>query len=606
MKMISMTSAAYIAAVLILSVALFPLASAAQQAAASGPAASQAEKKAAPAGSLADIHKGMGTACKGCHGDSLKVDDNETIVNGQCVSCHGNLEAVGKKSTAHINSHKSHLGQISCTVCHHGHTASRAYCLNCHAFDLPIPGGSATAMTKKKSAKATVDKEKTDIVIIGAGAAGYTAAITAHDAGAKVILLEKQSITGGNSLLAAGGMNAANTKVQASKGVKDSAEIMYQDTMKGGKNVSDPELVKILAERSSDSVDWLTSMGADVSDLGRLAGASVNRAHRPTGGSAVGANLINALRKNAADRKLDVRVNSTVLNVLRDSVTGRATGVQVEGKHRGLYVIEAKAVVIASGGFSANASMVESYHPEYKGMTTSNQPGATGDGMKFGEAAGGKLVDMKEIQIHPTVAAGSRILITEAVRGNGAILINKEGKRFVNELTTRDAASAAILKQPGGTAYLLFDNGIRKSLKQIEGYFHLSLVKEGATLKDLAAATGIDSSNLEATVAAYNSAFDSKNDAEFKRPDMPRPLRTSPFYTIAVQPGIHYTMGGLKINGRTEMIGIDGKPIPGLYAAGEVTGGVHGANRLGGNSISETITFGRIAGAEAAKTALKK
>ncbi len=269
-------------------------------------------------------------------------------------------------------------------------------------------------------------------------------------------------------------------------------------------------------------------------------------------------------------------------------------------------MIQAKAVIIASGGFSANAVMVESYRPEYKGMTTSNQPGATGDGMRFGEKAGGKLIGMKDIQIHPTVAYGSRILITEAVRGNGAILVNKEGKRFVNELTTRDAASAAILQQKGKMAYLIIDENIRKSLRQIEGYFHLELIKEGATLKDLAIAIGVPPDVLETTVTSYNKAVETKNDVEFKRADMPRFIKTPKFYAIGVQPGIHYTMGGLEIDEQTRVIDKNGKPIPGLYAAGEVTGGVHGANRLGGNSISETITFGRIAGATTANAVLKK
>jgi fumarate reductase flavoprotein subunit len=570
--------------------------------------AQQAQKTPASGktGNLAETHKGKEVSCKACHGETLKVDDNETSVNSQCILCHGSPGEIAKKSKGHnINPHKSHLGETDCTVCHRGHVSSKAYCLNCHAFNMPIPGSDAKMQTKKDKVKTDADKDKTDIVIIGAGATGFTAAITAHDAGAKVIIIEKQPITGGNSMLSAGGMNAANTNVQAKKGIKDSPELMYKDTMSGGKNINDPELVKILAEKSSESVGWLASIGADMNDLGRLAGASVNRTHRPTGGAVVGPHLINVLRKNAADRKIDVRVNSNVVQILRDN-NGKVTGVQVEGKHRGLYVIEAKAVIVASGGFSANATMVESYRPEYKGMTTSNQPGATGDGVKLGEAAGGRIIDMKEIQIHPTVAAGSKILITEAVRGNGAILVNKSGKRFVNELTTRDAASAAILKQQDKMAYLVFDEIIRKSLRQIEGYFHLELVKEGATLKDLAVAVGMPADALETTITTYNTAFDTKNDAEFKRPDMPRPIKTPKFYAIGVQPGIHYTMGGLKINSRAQVIDKGGKPISGLFAAGEVTGGVHGANRLGGNSISETITFGRIAGENAGKLVLKK
>jgi len=568
--------------------------------------AQQTQKSAAilKPGTLAEIHMAKEITCKQCHGDSLKVDDNEKVVNQPCIKCHGTLEEVAKKDKGHINAHKSHLGEISCTVCHYGHTASKVYCLKCHGFDMQIPGSNTDKKERQAKIKKDEAKDKTDVVVIGAGAAGFTAAITAHDAGAKVILLEKQPITGGNSMLAAGGMNAANTKIQAKKGVKDSAELMFNDTMKGGKNTNNPELVKILAERSAESIDWLISIGADMNDLGRLAGASVERSHRPTGGAVVGAHLINVLRKNASDRNIDVRVNSNVLQILRDQ-KGRVTGVQVEGKHRGIYIIEAKAVIVASGGFSANATMVESYRPEFKGMTTSNQPGATGDGIKLGETIGAQVIDMKDIQIHPTIAAGSKILITEAVRGNGAILVNKDGKRFVNELTTRDAASAAILKQRDKVAYLIFDENIRKSLKQIEGYIHLELVKEGQTLKELASAVGMPADNLEATIEAYNKAFDTKNDEEFKRPNMPRPIRTPKFYAIAVQPGIHYTMGGLKIDGLTRVIGKDGKPIEGLFAAGEVTGGVHGANRLGGNSISETITFGRIAGTNAARYAVK-
>ncbi len=555
---------------------------------------------------LADIHTGKDFAsCEACHGKTTAVDDNETVVNDRCISCHGTMTKSSGTKKDHIDPHRSHIGTTSCTVCHHGHTASRSYCLNCHSFPMSIPAGTGRTKAPAHPPRNDRKADSADIVIIGAGAAGFTAAITAHDLGAKVIVVEKQPITGGNSMLAAGGMNAARTKAQAAKKITDSPDLMFKDTMTGGRNKSDPDLVTILAQRSAESVDWLTSIGADVSDVGRLAGASVNRAHRPAGGAAVGANLITALRKNAADRKIDVRVNTTALQILRDP-SGTVTGVQVQGKHRGIYTINAKAVIVASGGFSANAAMVESYRPEYGGMTTSNQPGATGDGMKLGDSAGGQLIDMKEIQIHPTVAAGSRILITEAVRGNGAILVNKDGVRFVNELTTRDAASAAILKQRDKIAFLVFDEGIRKSLRQIEGYFHLDLVKEGATIGDLASAIGVPGKALETAVAAYNKAVDDKKDTAFQRPDMPRPIRTAKYYAIAVQPGIHYTMGGLRIDRHTQVLGKDGKPVPGLFAAGEVTGGVHGANRLGGNSISETVTFGRIAGAEASKRALKR
>jgi len=558
---------------------------------------------------LADLHKAKQIGCAECHGTANKiiVDDSEKGVNLSCIGCHGSLDAISAKAKGHINSHKSHLGQINCTACHSGHNSSQAYCLRCHSYEMPIPGAAAARSTApivplkvKKSVKKQV--ETTDVVVIGAGAAGMTAAITAHDAGAKVIVLEKQPITGGNSMLAAGGMNAAETTFQSAKGIKDSVELMYEDTMKGGKNTNDPALVRILAQNSAGSVAWLTSLGADISDVGRMAGASVYRTHRPTGGDAVGAHIVSVLRRNAAERKIDIRVNSAVVRIIEDK-KGRVTGVEANGIHSGLYIIKAKSVVLTTGGFSANPEKVAYYRPEFKGMATSNQPGATGDGLDLGAKAGGELKDMKEIQIHPTVAAGSRILITEAVRGNGAILVNHEGKRFVNELATRDKASEAILSQTGKSAYMIFDEGIRKSLKQIDGYFHLDLVTEGATVKELAAALKVPAETLEATIDTYNKAVDAKNDAEFKRPDLPRALLTTKYYAIEVKPGVHYTMGGLKINTNSQVMANDGNPVAGFFAAGEVTGGVHGANRLGGNSISETITFGRIAGSNAAELA---
>ena len=555
---------------------------------------------------LNELHKGNKVTCVGCHEekqqDKIAVDDNETVVNNTCVECHGTLEELAASAKGHITPHRSHLGTISCTSCHSGHSQSKVYCNNCHTFPMSIPGGTAPVKKVERLAINQRPLEKADVIVIGAGAAGMTAAITAHDGGAKVVLLEKQPITGGNSALSAGGMNATETTFQKKKGIKDSIEVMIGDTMKGGGNANNPDLVKILATRSASSVDWLTSIGADISDIGQMAGATNYRTHRPTGGAAVGSHITKVLKKNVADRKIDVRVNNKVLKLVEDS-TGRVIGVVVEGKHSGIYTLLGKVVVMATGGFSASQELVGQYQPQFVGMTTSNQPGATGDGMLIGEKAGGQLIDMKEIQIHPTVAAGSRILITEAVRGNGAILINRNGKRVVNELTTRDKASQATLAQPGGSAFLVLDAAIHKSLKQIDGYFELGLVLEGNTPQELAKAMGVPGDALAQSIATYNGFVDAKKDAEFGRADLPRSLRTPKFYAIEVKPGIHYTMGGLKINTDTQVIGKDGKPIPGFFAAGEVTGGVHGKNRLGGNSISETITFGRIAGANALKQA---
>ncbi|HAL85512.1 MAG TPA: flavocytochrome c [Deferribacteraceae bacterium] len=564
---------------------------------------------AAEGKALSDIHKASDITCADCHGKMKKitVDDNEVSVNSSCVSCHGGMEEMAKLSHEEINPHASHLGDINCTTCHKGHEKSQPYCLKCHSFPMVIPGSDAPEKKwTEYDPKAKITRtETTDVVVIGAGAAGMTAAINAFDAGVKVIVIEKMPLTGGNSMLAAGGMNAAETVFQKKKGIDDSVQLMYEDTMKGGKYMNVPALAEVLAKNSSSSIDWLTSVGADMSDVGRMAGASVYRTHRPTGGKVVGAHIAIVLRNNAKARNMDVRLNTKAEKLIVDEA-GNVTGIIVQGKHSGTYAIKAKAVVLAAGGFSANASRVAHYKPEFAGMTTSNQPGAQGEGMVLGAKIGAEMWGMDQIQIHPTVAAGSRILITEAVRGNGAILVNYEGKRFVNELTTRDKASAAILAQTNKSAFLVFDDNVRKSLKQIDGYFHLDLVKTGNTPAELAKAMGVPADALEATIKTYNDAVSAKSDKEFGRPDLPRDFKTAPYIAIEVRPGIHYTMGGLLINTDAQVMSIDGTPIGNLYAAGEVTGGVHGGNRLGGNSISETITFGRIAGTNAANLVKSK
>ena len=450
------------------------------------------------------------------------------------------------------------------------------------------------------SIAAPAQNTKTDVVVIGAGGAGFSAAITAHDLGAKVIVLEKMPITGGNTQIASGGMNAAGTRHQADKGIKDSWQVMYEDTLKGGKNRGNPALVEILAKDSAAANEWMGSLGADLSGITRGGGASADRFHAPKDGSPVGPELMKALRSAADQRKIDVRTNSKVLRINTNG-SGAVTGVQVRERDSALYEIEAKAIVMAAGGFSSNKEMVAKYCPQCAGMASSNQPGALGEGMLLAEAIGAELIDMDQVQIHPSLGAGTNILITEATRGAGAIMVNREGKRFINELTTRDAASAAILQQTGKTVFLVFDGNVRKRLKTFEGYFHLGLAKEAPTPEALAQLLGIDPATFATTVANYTKYQQAKEDPEFKRPSMALPLNLAPYCSIEIWPGVHYTMGGIKINERAQAIGKSGKPIPGLYAAGEVTGGVHGANRLGGNSTVETVVFGRIAGREAAQ-----
>lgn len=242
--------------------------------------------------------------------------------------------------------------------------------------------------------------------------------------------------------------------------------------------------------------------------------------------------------------------------------------------------------------------MVAEYRPDLKGYATTNQPGATGDGIILAQKAGAQFVDMREIQAHPT-ATPSGILISESVRGDGAILVNRDGKRFINELLTRDVVSQGELKQPGKFAWIVWDDAVRKGAKLIDSYIAQKVTVTGNTLDELAAAMNVPAENLKATMAKYAEEQKAGKDTDFGRPNMPQALQTAPFWAVKVQPAIHHTMGGVKIDTKAEVIGVNGKPIPGFFAAGEVTGGVHGGNRLGGNAQADIVTFGRIAGQSA-------
>ena len=403
-----------------------------------------------------------------------------------------------------------------------------------------------------------------DVAVIGAGGAGLSAAVQAHELGANVVVVEKMAMVGGNTVRAAGGLNAVGTALQQAKGTKDSVEIMFYDTMKGGHWLNDPALVRTLVTKSASSVYWLLAHGGDLRDVGLMAGASQPRTHRPTGGALVGPEVVRTLYTAAKNLKIDVRTNTHAEQILTDK-SGRVVGLKVKGKD-GTYTIHSKAVVDAAGGFGANNEMVAKYVPRLKGFATTNHPGATGDGLLLAEKIGAQLIQMDQIQTHPTVVPNVGEMITEAVRGNGAVLINKEGKRFFNELETRDKVSAAILKQKDGVAYLFFDSDMQKSLK--------------------------------ATMDAWKAGKAANKDA-FGRADMPRDLDKGPFYAILVTPAVHHTMGGIKIDPLTQVYNTKGQVIPGLFAAGEVTGGVHGGNRLGGNAQADIVTFGRIAGEQA-------
>ncbi|NLY08337.1 MAG: flavocytochrome c [Tissierellia bacterium] len=460
----------------------------------------------------------------------------------------------------------------------------------------PAPVEPETQEEATEEAQETVEDMSTDIVVIGAGGAGMAAALSAAEKGSNVILLEKMPMVGGNTTRATGGINAAGTKAQAEAGIEDDIETFIEDTMEGGKGQNNPHLVRVLAENSNGAIEWLESLGADLSDVGLGGGATNKRFHRPAGGAAVGAEVVRVLKENVdKSEKITLLLDTEATKIIKEEDT--VVGVMAKSKE-GEFKIDAKAVIVTTGGFSANPDMVIEQVEELEGFATTNQPGATGEGIVMAQEVGARLIQMNHIQTHPTVVPEKGIMITEAVRGNGAIVINRSGQRFVNEMETRDVVSKAILEQEGKTAFLLFNDTVRESLGAIEGYFKQNLVTEGKA-EELGEALGIDANALIETLKSYGDAVAQNSDA-LGREHLEVAINPEEMlYAIEITPAVHHTMGGIEIDVDGHVIGEDNSPIKGLYAAGECTGGVHGANRLGGNAMADIIVFGRIAGASA-------
>ena len=502
---------------------------------------------------------------------------------------------------------------------------------------------SAPAVEVEPEPDVTYD---TDVVVLGAGGAGMTAAIEIADAGKNVLILESMPMVGGNSIRSTGGLNAAKTAYQDEntfgeeagvetrlnglasyadnarimelaeivsqqwaeyqanpEGYFDSAELFQLDTLVGGGGINDPELVRTLAENSEDCIAWLKSIGADMPSVSSFGGASVKRIHRPVDGDgkvvSVGEFIIPVLEQNLADRGVEILLETTGKELLTDE-SGAVIGVRAEGPTGNTVTINAKAVVLATGGFGANHERVESYRPDLKGFMSTNAVGIQGQGIDMAIAIGADTVDMEQIQIHPTVQADTSALITEGLRGDGAILVNQEGRRFYDEVSTRDKVSAAEIAQTGSSSWLVVDSRMAEASNVIQGYIRKGFTVTGETYEDLAAAMGVDAANFADTMETWNACVAAKSDPEFGRTSFANPLDTPPYYAIHVTAGIHHTMGGVKIDTGAQVIDTAGSVIPGLFAAGEVTGGVHGANRLGGNAVADFVIFGRIAGTAAA------
>lgn len=449
-----------------------------------------------------------------------------------------------------------------------------------------------------------------DVVIVGAGGAGLAAAVTAKEAGASVAVVEKLQLAAGSTLLSGAEMAAPGNWLQEPD--TDSPEQLVTDMLNGGGNIADVDLVNTLANNALAGAEWLRDdVGVVWEDtLMHFGGHSVTRSLVPVGAS--GEELMTKLRAKAesagVDFYYDMRVDT--LTIEDGKVTG-VIGANTEGNGDTIKLHANNGVILATGGFGSSIEMREKYNPAYgAGYKSTDSVGSTGDGIVLAESAGANLVGMEYIQTYPYCdpISGGLLYIDDARLYGHSIIVNKEGKRFVSELDTRDVMSNAILAQTGSVCYELIDDAAWKqdSIEENHGgevayMFAMKELVKADTLEEAADFFGIDAAALAETVAQYNQYVEAGKDDDFGRGSMNSKIETAPYYIVVATPAVHHTMGGVQINTDAQVIDTNGNVIPGLYAAGEVTGGIHGTNRLGSCAIADITVFGRIAGANAAE-----
>lgn len=457
------------------------------------------------------------------------------------------------------------------------------------------------------------------VIVIGGGLAGLSAAHALLEHGCTVLLIDKSSFLGGNSTKATSGINGTPTQAQVEHKVQDGVNLFIKDTnvsFHGGKEGPVSPIVRDLARLSGSSIDWLThNFNLDLSVLGLMGGHSAMRTHRGKErfpGMTITYALMDALEKvcKATPELAQIVTKARVVRLIRLNKDSPVTGVVYvkDGKE----VIERGPVIVATGGFGADFSkdsLLSRFRPELLGFSTTNGDHCSGDGLKMGEAIGANLVDMQHVQVHPTGLVDPKdpkskikFLAAEAIRGTGAIMIDGNGKRFANELGRRDYVSNCMLKGKGPFRLILNSKCSAEIMWHCKHYTGRGLMKHFKSAAELAKEMKIKPQVLEATFKAYNSHAEAKKDPYGKVFFRNTPFTMDDNYFVAIiTPVVHYCMGGLAVNEKTHVLDTAGKPILGLYCAGEAAGGVHGVNRLGGNSLLDCVVFGRVAGQEAAR-----
>lgn len=461
----------------------------------------------------------------------------------------------------------------------------------------------------KEAVKGETKVYTADVVIIGGGGAGLAAAVSAHQNGATVIVVEKMSRLGGNTILSGGALNAVDPVRQGAQGIEDSTDKHYTQTFEGGDKQGNPVLIRTLVENAYAGVQWLEELGMTFKDeVFTVLGGLWPRAHKPT--TPLGTGFISTYQNYIdSNEGIEVLLDTEALElVFKD---GRVTGVKATSEKGDVVLNANNGVILATGGFSANNELLEKYNetwPSLANIKTTNHPGATGDGLVMAEEVGANLIGLSNIQLLPMGDPATGSLSGNIEQGvENRIFVNKEGNRFVDEGARRDVMTKALMQQTDSWLWVVLDakNYPTKETKNnfnetIDDLIAQGRAFKGDTLEELAKQIGVDPANLVKAVNEFNAAVDSGKADAFGRTLFDTKIDTPPYYAGARVPTVHHTMGGVEINEYTQVLDATGAIIPGLYAAGEVTGGIHGSNRLGGNALADILVFGRIAGESAA------
>lgn len=475
-------------------------------------------------------------------------------------------------------------------------------------------GADVEAFKNKKveSEAAAVElKDATyDVVVLGAGGAGLAAAIEAKNAGANVAVVEKMPYAGGNTILSYAELACPNNWIQKEKGIEDSPELMAKEMWEGGGKVADKKMVDIVANNALAAAEWLKDeIGVEYQDyLVWEGGHSVARAVEPI---KKGPGMINPMLDYAKEHGVEIFLNTKADELVVDK-DGRVTGVEVSSEDKKATFTATNGVVLATGGFGANVEMREKYNTRWEtldeSVATTNSPAIVGEGQVMAEKIGANLINMEHIQLYPFNNPMTGVFYgieAPSWSGEGLIYVNKDGNRFVNEVAMRDVRAEGILAQ-GGEAYAIYNQAVADRLNLEEEFAdEYARCLEGGvfykadTLEEVADYFGINAKNLVKTMDKYNEGIKNNND-EFGRTTSMVTMEEGPWFILKGVVSVHHTMGGVEINENAEVLNTKGKVIEGLFAAGEVTGSVHGNNRVGTCAISDITVFGRIAGKNAA------